>query len=218
MKKLTILFAFALFFTYAVNAQDSIQTVKKVNVSEHWARIDVDNMGTYGWIGGALNIGNLCIAHDAVINFPFGNNVLFEAGPYFSTFNGKLDLWPALGAAMDFTNGQTNYFVPELFIYSTFPRIYFEIWNQYYIGTSGITVGEELYYGRYIAKLSFGDFKIGPYAEMTYDIVSSQTLLMPIGLVFSYPYLSNGSFDIMLGKDLKTEAFSPRVTYIYRFK
>ncbi len=210
----SVLFFICCLITIPVNAQS------KPLVEDVWTRVDADAFGTYFWVGGASSLGSVTLVHE-VIFFPTSNSFEFEIGPVLS-LSDKIDVVPMVGFLMDITSGHTDYFMPQLYLYTNHSVFSTEIWNIIYSGTSSGTKDALTYYGRYIGRFAVSEnFSIGPYAELQVDLADGaeeSILSFPVGGILSFAYGTNNTLEFTLAVDTKHDnKFAPRVTFIHAF-
>lgn len=189
-------------------------------VNDAWMRIDGDQSGIYFWFGGMTNIGDVILAHE-IIYFPQTNYFETEIGPYIS-FGEELSVLPMVGIYLNLSSGETEYFLPQVYFYSTLSNLYFEAWNMYYHGMTSNTRDFPFFYGRYFLKISINNnISVGPYAELTVDLAENATKRissLPVGMVFGIPYGEGNSLDFFIGSDTQNyNQFHTRITFIHSF-
>lgn len=191
-------------------------------VEETYVRLDADNTGFYTWIGGNSRWGKVKLSHD-IIYYPGTNAFQFEIGPYFSLGEGKLDILPMVSLfTNDLGSGKIDYFLPELFLYSTLGNWYLEGWNSLYLGLT--KEGKELpyFYGRYFALYKVTSWvSLGPQVELTLDMAdeAEKTLSsLQLGGALSFPYGKGNTILLFLGAETKGDtSFACRVSFTHYF-
>lgn len=192
-------------------------------IDSPYVRVDADREGFYLWFGADLKLGKhgLTLSHD-IIYYPQTNEFGTEIGPVLSIAGGKLEIVPMAGILADLTHGKVEYMLPELYLYLTLDRFYFESWNYFYLGLTSETREQPSFYGRYFLRYSITKWlAVGPQVELTVDL--SRTALtrltsLPYGVSLGFGYGKGNTLDFFLGADGKdNNRFVSRVTFIHFF-
>ena len=124
--------------------------------------------------------------------------------------------------ANDLGSGKIDYFLPELFLYSTLGNWYLEGWNSLYLGLT--KEGKELpyFYGRYFALYKVTSWvSLGPQVELTLDMAdeAEKTLSsLQLGGALSFPYGKGNTILLFLGAETKGDtSFACRVSFTHYF-
>jgi hypothetical protein len=210
MRKLLTLFLLIVF----------ILPLKSQMVSS-FMRVDADPTGFYLWFGGASKAGNLTLAHE-VIYFPNSNYFEAEIGPSFALAEGKLTVCPMFGPYLNLTSGKVDYWMPQLYLYSTVGKYNFEGWNIFSLGASDATKDQTLCYGRYFITWALASwFGLGPHVEYTLDLskgAEETTTSLQYGAAMSLPYGTNNRLLTFIGIESKDDnRFLTRVTFLRNF-
>lgn len=210
MKKLQILFVL-LFFSLPLKAQ----------MVSSFMRVDADPSGFYLWFGGTSKARNFTFAHE-IIYFPASNYFEAEIGPSFAFFDDKFTICPMFGPYLNLASGKVDYWMPQLYLYSTVGKFNFEGWNIVSFGASDTTKNQILYYSRYFTTwLLTSWLAMGPHVEFTIDLspdVAKRINSLQIGAALSWPYGTNNRLLTFIGVESKDDnRFLTRVTFLRNF-
>jgi hypothetical protein len=177
----------------------------QAQVEGTWMRTDADAAGFALWFGGSNSFASKTWLHE-IIYFPSSNYFEFEIGPTFTLAEG-IDFVPMIGPLMNMNNSETDYLLPQAYLYVTKGKIYAELWNIYYQGTAAGTKDFPLFYGRYFFTYELsGGLAIGPHLEVTLDLADGapeSVTSMQFGLATSFPYGESNSMLLFLGAETK---------------
>ncbi len=193
----------------------------KAQMVSSFMRVDADPTGFSLWFGGASKAGSLTLAHE-IIYFPASNYFEAEIGPSFAFAGEKLTICPMFGPYLNLTSGKVDYWLPQLYLYSTVGKFNFEGWNILSFGASDTTKNQILCYGRYFMTWEFTSWlTLGPHIEFTIDL--SPNIARPInslqyGAALSCPYGTNNRLLTFIGVESKdNNRFVARVTFLHNF-
>lgn len=192
-------------------------------IDSPYVRVDADREGFYLWFGADLKLGKhgLTLSHD-IIYYPQTNEVGTEIGPLFSIAGGKLEILPMVGVLADLNRGKVEYMLPELYLYLTLDRFYFESWNYFYLGLTSETREQPSFYGRYFLRYSLTKWlAAGPQVELAVDLsrtALSRLTSLACGASLGFGYGKGNTLDFFLGVDGKDDnRFVSRVTFVHFF-
>lgn len=210
MKKLQILFVL-LFFFLPLKAQ----------MVSSFMRVDADPTGFSLWFGGASKAGSLTLAHE-IIYFPASNYFEAEIGPSFALAGDILTICPMFGLYLNLTSGKVDYWMPQLYFYSTVGKFNFEGWNIVSFGASDTTKNQILYSSRYFTTWVLTSWlAMGPHIEFTIDLspnVARRINSLQYGAAMSCPYGTNNQLLTFIGVESKdNNRFVARVTFLRNF-
>jgi len=167
-----------------------------------YMRVDADVLGTQIWFGATHPLGGLSIESDVIM---VGTTGEFDIGSSFSVLE-DLTVVPMVGIVADFGSMSVPTFIPQLYVYWTLGKLYFESWEIAFLGLKDESDPNSFYERTFLLYSLNDTFSIGPQAEIFLNLEDTEVTSSIIGGRINVGYGENNTLSLFLGYEAKGDA------------